>query len=66
MKKRKVILGILITTILIVLSLVSVSAIIDLSNGYWETTYDCAEWTQSQGNPSCDGVAKYGEWKNGC
>lgn len=29
---------------------------------FWFTTYDCDEWTQSQGNPNCDGLAFYGGW----
>lgn len=29
---------------------------------FWSTTYDCDEWTQSQGDPNCDGLAFYGGW----
>lgn len=39
-----------------------------LNSGYaavsspWSTTYNCAEWTQSSGAPSCDGLQSYGSW----
>ena len=59
---NKTLLILLIAGMLLVLSPAGVSAAIDLSSGYWETTYDCPEWTTSQGNPSCDGISKNGDW----
>jgi len=38
------------------------SAAIDLSAGYWETTYDCDEWDQSLGTFNCDGISRGGDW----
>jgi hypothetical protein len=28
----------------------------------WSTTYNCAEWDQSKGTPSCDGISPGGGW----
>src|SRR4030066_420726 len=28
----------------------------------WSTTYNCPDWTQSDGVPSCDGLLDYGGW----
>ena len=28
----------------------------------WSTTYNCADWTQSNGSPNCDGLTIYGDW----
>ena len=37
----------------------TLNAAVDLP---WSTTYDCLEWDQSQGSPSCDGLALGGGW----
>jgi hypothetical protein len=29
----------------------------------WSTTFNCPDWTQSDGNPSCDDLVTHGEWK---
>lgn len=44
---------------LFVISTPSLCAAVDLP---WFTTYNCPEWDQSQGNPSCDGLVKAGGW----
>ncbi len=56
---RKSILKIL--TILFILTPSLLWAAIDLSSGYWSTTFDCAEWT-SPNALSCDGLGKGGDY----
>lgn len=31
----------------------------------WETTFDCSEWSQGSGSPTCNGIAKAGDWDCG-
>jgi len=69
MKKK-----ILLLFILLVVPLLSqpVSATIDLSSGYWETTFDCdtdgnpgngdTDWLQYADPLNCDGIGKGGDW----
>jgi hypothetical protein len=41
-------------------------AAIDLSSGFWTTTFNCAEQQQFDGTwAKCDGLQKYGDWVSG-
>jgi hypothetical protein len=65
---RKNVLLIVVGIFLVMFFVGGVSAAVDLSSGYWETTYNCAEWegtTSPKTQPGCDGLSRGGDEQTG-